>query len=78
MEIQTNADVAAKVRGALAEKRVKQAEVAGAIHLSRMAISRRLAGDTPFTPEELITVAGLCEVPVASFFGERVQQLVAA
>lgn len=71
MEIETNADVAAKVRGALAEKRLKQAHVAEKICLSRMAVSRRLAGETPFTPEELITVAGLCNVNVGTFFGEN-------
>ena len=78
MDIQTNADVAAKGRGVLAEKRVKQAAIAEAVHLSRMAISRRLSGDTPFAPEELITIAGVCGVTVSVFFGERAEAMVAA
>ncbi|NLA65609.1 MAG: helix-turn-helix transcriptional regulator [Leucobacter sp.] len=70
MAIKTNGDVAAKVRGTLAERRLKQADVASEVKLSRMAVHRRLSGETPFTPQELIAVAELCDVPVSTFFGE--------
>lgn len=73
MAIETNADVAARVRGVLAEKQVKRGEIAVTLNLSAMSISRRLSGDTPFAPEELIKIAHQCAVPVGTFFGEVTQ-----
>lgn len=70
MAIETNADVAAKVRGIAAEHRVQQAELATVVGISRMGMSRRLSAQTPFTPEELIKIARRFGVPVATFFGE--------
>lgn len=72
MAIRTNADVAAKVRGVLAEKQIRQGEVAQTLNLSRMAVSRRLAGETPFTAEELIKIGDAAHVPVSVFFGEHI------
>lgn len=71
MTVTTNDDVAAKVRGIAAEKRVTQASLADSINLSRMAMSRRFGGETPFTPEELIKLSQVLDTPVATFFGER-------
>lgn len=70
MMIVTNADVAAKVRGAAAEKRLTQANLAAALSMSEMAISRRMSGSTPFAPEELIRAAQFLGRSVGSFFGE--------
>lgn len=70
MAVQTNADVAAKVRGIAAERRVNQAEIARSLALSKMAVSRRFAGQTPFTPDELIRLAQRLDVHVGAFFGE--------
>lgn len=70
MAIETNADVAGKVRGAAAERRISQAELADAMHMTPMSMSRRLAGSTPFTPEELIRLGRVLGTPVATFFGE--------
>lgn len=70
MAVQTNADVAAKVRGALAEKQFNASQIAASLNLSKMSMSRRMRGETPFTPEELIIISGEIQVPVASFFGE--------
>lgn len=70
MAIVTNSDVAGKVRGVAAEKRVSQAELADAISVSRMSMSRRFRGDTPFTAEELSKIANRLGTPVAAFFGE--------
>lgn len=71
MMVISNADVAAKVRGAAAEHRVNSATLADQVPMSRMAMSRRMSGSTPFSPAELIRVAKLLQVPVSTFFGER-------
>lgn len=70
MVVSTNADVAAKVRGAAAEQRMTQAELATALSLSPMAISRRMSGATPFAPQELIKAAQVLHTSVSALFGE--------
>ncbi|WP_115644483.1 helix-turn-helix domain-containing protein [Leifsonia aquatica] len=70
MTVQKNVDVAAKVRGIAAEKRVRQADLASALNVSRMAIVRRFNGSVPFTDRELIALASHLGVPVGAFFGE--------
>lgn len=62
--------VADKVRGIAAEKRVRQAELASALKVSRMAIVRRLNGSVPFTDRELIALSEHLGVRVGAFFGE--------
>lgn len=62
--------VADKVRGIAAEKRVKQADIADALSVSRMAVVRRFNGSVPFTDRELITLSQRLGVPVGAFFGE--------
>ena len=78
MAILSNAQVANKVRGAAAEKRIRQADIAVELSMSEMAVSRRMKGDTPFSPEELSRIAALLDVPVATFFGEHATRGVAA
>lgn len=73
MTVMTNAEVAGKVRGAAAERRVRQAELAAALSMSEMAMSRRMQGQTPFSPEELSRLGDVLRVPVATFFGERAE-----
>ena len=68
MAIHTNEDVASRVRGLAAERRSTQQQLAAALNISEMAISRRINGRTPFTPEELITLARHFRVNVAYFF----------
>lgn len=70
MAILTNEDVAAKVRGAAAERRASNAAIADALSMSSMAISRRMRGETPFSPEELSRLSVLLNKPVGAFFGE--------
>lgn len=73
MTIQTNrptSAVADKIRGISAEKRVRQADLAEALNLSRMAVVRRLNGTVPFTDHELIILAQRLDVKVGAFFGE--------
>lgn len=71
MAVQTNEDVAAKVRGVAAEKRISRATVATALNLSEMGVSRRFNGKTPLSPAELITLSRLFGVTVSQFFGEQ-------
>ena len=49
--------VAAEVRAHLARKRLSQVDFAAAVGISRAALSRKLAGDVPFTFGELVRVA---------------------
>lgn len=63
-------DVAGKVRGISAEKRIRQVDLASALNLSRMAITRRFNGSVPFTDRELIALSDYLDVPVGAFFGE--------
>lgn len=69
--IETNEDVAAKVRGCAAEKRISQAQLADALSLSKMQMHRRYHGELPYTPAQLIRISRLVESPVSRFFGER-------
>ena len=68
MAINTNSDVADRVRGIAAERRVSRAEIASVLSVSPMAISRRLNGITPFNAEELIKLARRMNTPIAAFF----------
>lgn len=70
MTINRTVDVAAKVRGIAAEKRVRQGDLATALSVSRMAIVRRFNGSVPFTDRELIALSDYLGVPVGAFFGE--------
>ena len=70
MAINTNSDVADRVRGIAAERRVSRAEIASVLSVSPMAISRRLNGITPFNAEELIKLSKALRAPVGAFFGE--------
>ena len=70
MAILTNADVAGRVRGIAAQHRTTQQQLASVLSLSEMAISRRVNGVTPFTPEELIRLSQHFGVPAGYFFGE--------
>ena len=71
MAIETNTDVANKVRGIAAELRVPRSKMALVLGLSEMAISRRLNGVTAFSAEELIKLAHAMNIQVGAFFGER-------
>jgi transcriptional regulator with XRE-family HTH domain len=72
MAVETNVDVAAKVRGVMAERGSNQARVADHLALSDMAVSRRMKGTTPFSPAELLKIARLFGVQVSVFFGESI------
>jgi len=71
MAINTNADVARRVRGIAAERKIKRTQIAEALRISRMALWRRMEGETPFTPEEMIKLALVVGVSVECFFTEQ-------
>jgi transcriptional regulator with XRE-family HTH domain len=70
MAIESNADVAARVRAIAAQTRTTQQQLASVLNLSEMAISRRVNGVTPLTPEELIRLSRHFGIPAGYFFGE--------
>lgn len=57
--------VGANVRAELARNGISQLVLAGHLHLSQTAVSRRLSGSKAFDVNELETVANLVGVPVA-------------
>lgn len=71
MAIVSNEQVAAKVRGVAAERRATQADLAEALHMSAMAMSRRFSGNVPFTGEDLSRIADVLGTTVGVFFGEH-------
>ena len=73
MTLQTSpppSKVADKIRGIAVEKRIRQADMAEVLKVSRMAIVRRLNGTVPFTDRELKALSDYMNVPVGAFFGE--------
>jgi transcriptional regulator with XRE-family HTH domain len=62
-------DTASTVRAEMARRRIRQADLADYLGLPQASISRRLNGRTPFAVAELVAVAALLDVPVASLLG---------
>lgn len=60
--------VAAEVRAHLARQRVTQNAAASAVGISTASMSRRLAGEYPFTVGELFSLADLLRVDIRTFF----------
>ncbi|WP_078345146.1 helix-turn-helix domain-containing protein [Mycobacteroides chelonae] len=60
--------VAAEVRANLARNRVSQVEAAGVAGIGQASMSRRLAGEYPFTVDELFRLADHLKIDVRSFF----------
>lgn len=71
MAILTNEEVADRVRGVAAERRLSRTQIAETLQVTPMSLSRRLNGKTPLTAAELSTLSDLLEVPVGRFFGEN-------
>lgn len=64
--------VAANVRAEMARSKRTQAALAHDIGMKQQALSRRLAGITPFTIDELGRIAEVLEVPLHGLVGEAV------
>jgi transcriptional regulator with XRE-family HTH domain len=62
----TAQQVGANVRAEAARRKVSGSAVARAIGLSQSAMSRRLAGEYPFSVTELAQIALYLDVPVSS------------
>jgi transcriptional regulator with XRE-family HTH domain len=62
-------DVARNVRAELARRNVTQTDLARLLGLSNQAMSRRIVGEVGFRDQELIKIAKLLGVDVASLFG---------
>ena len=58
--------LAAEVRATAARSQVTGVDIAKALNLSQMAVSRRLRGETPFDVEELAAVCQLLSISVES------------
>lgn len=62
MAIETSDAVAGRVRAFSAERRISQANLATAIGMSKMSMSRRFNGAVPFTVDELGRIADYFDV----------------
>lgn len=58
--------VGANVRAETARKRVSQRQMGAALGISHASVSARLSGRTPIDINELVTMATLLEVPLAT------------
>ena len=76
MQIQTptkryaEVDISGKVRSVAAEYRASQSQLADALSLSRMAITRRMNGSVQWSGKDLAILADYFDVPVARFYGD--------
>lgn len=57
--------VAAEIRGELARRLISQREVAVALGVAPMYLSRRMRGETAFDIEEIAAIAQLLDCPIA-------------
>jgi len=62
--------IAANVRGEVAKKRIRQAEIAERLGLNQQQVSRRLNGQVPISAAELRELAAMLEVPSGTLLGE--------
>lgn len=60
--------IADKVRGIAAEKRLDQEAIAGILRLSRQSVNLRFNGRVPFTATEIYTLAAELNVEITRFF----------
>lgn len=60
-------EVGDRVRATMAEHGISQTRVADALGYTQSQVSRRLDGSVVFDVKELVIIAALCGVPVASF-----------
>lgn len=64
--------VAANLRAEMARSKHTQTMLSERIGMKQQALSRRLAGTTPFTIDELGDIAGVLGVPLLALIGEAV------
>jgi transcriptional regulator with XRE-family HTH domain len=66
----TDEKVAANVRAEMGRKKCNQVVLADRIGMTQQALSRRLAGQTPFTVDELSRVAAALDVLVTTLIDD--------
>lgn len=64
-------DIANKVRGVAAEKRVSQERIASILGISLGSVSARMNGKVPFSSVELLRLSRAFDVEVGVFFPVR-------
>lgn len=69
---QTHPRPASAIRAEMARSNTTQHDVARRLGISQAAVSRRLRGEIPFDADELIALADMLGVTIASLFGEDV------
>jgi transcriptional regulator with XRE-family HTH domain len=67
MTLQINGEVAAQVRGVVAKLGVKHVDIAAALQLTPMSLSRRMRGEVSFSAEEIFALAAFLKVDVSVF-----------
>lgn len=72
-----NAEVAARVRSALAERGISNADFALGIGLADRTAARRLAGSSSWTLDELAATARFLGVPLSSLLRKPASQAAA-
>lgn len=68
MEQTTTERTAAVVRAEVARRKIRTAELAALLDLSRTTVWRRLNGEYPFDVAELAAIAAHLDVPIGTFF----------
>lgn len=72
MSTSANESIATNARMLVAAKQLRQSEIAESLGLSQSQVSRRLAGVTKFSADELQRFAQILDVPVSQLYGEQV------
>jgi hypothetical protein len=67
--------IAAKIRGALAEEKIKRGAILPALNMPRATYQRRLAGLSPWTTEEIIVLARALNRSPAELLGDLFYEL---
>ena len=66
-----NADIGRRVCVKLAEAGMTQGQLAAAMGLTQAAVSRKLSGERPWFPGELMDAARILDMTVGELFGEH-------
>jgi transcriptional regulator with XRE-family HTH domain len=69
-QIDTNVVVAHRIRAIMKDQRWSARKAAERLGLQNTFISRRLSGETPLDPADLVMFASFLNVPVSRFFTE--------
>lgn len=67
-----NADIGRRINLKMADAGMTQGQLAAAMGLTQAAISRKLSGERPWFPGELMDAARILDMTVGELFGESV------